>query len=116
MSGESGTATRLVILQATEDAVLALRYASTAAALDVAVELHVVGALAARLRRDACPPALLALIRQAVELGVEFFVCPLALAENSLTEPDLIDEVAGVRGAASLLAAGLAPGARLLTF
>jgi predicted peroxiredoxin len=116
MSAPHEAAARLVIVQCGGDATLALRYASTAAALDVAVELHVVGALAAQLRRDACAPALLALIRQAVELDVALYVCPLALSEHGLTPADLIEEVAGVRGAASLLVAGLAPGARFLTF
>lgn len=94
----------------------ALRYAATAAAMDVAVELHIISAAIALLRMDAVEPAFHDQLRQAVSLGVEIFACPLALAERSLTSAELVAEVAGVRGAASLLVAGLAPGARFLVF
>lgn len=113
---------RLVILlnnvsiEVPELAFIPLRYATTAAAMDVAVEMHAVSRSVALLRRGAADPALLAQIRQAVALGVEIFVCPVALTEQGLSMDDLIDEVAGVRGAASLLVAGLEPGARFLVF
>lgn len=95
---------------------IALRYATTAAAMDVAVEMHAVSRSVALLRHGAAGPALLAQIRQAVALGVEIFVCPVALAEQGLSADELIEEVAGVRGAASLLVAGLEPGGRFLVF
>ena len=102
--------------QAPQPLVLGLRYAATAAALDVTVELHAVGPAVALLRRGAAGEPLLASIRQAAELGVQIFVCPQALAEQGLCPEDLIAEVKGVRGAASLLDAGLASGARFLSF
>ena len=95
---------------------LALRYAVTAAALDVAVELHAVGPAVALLRRGAVGEPLLTSVRQAAELGVQIFVCPQALAEHGLRPADLCAEVSGVRGAASLLDAGLSSGARFLSF
>jgi predicted peroxiredoxin len=113
---------RLVILlsggsfAAPQSLLIALRYATTAAAMDVAVELHAVGQSIVMLRSGAADPALLDQIRQAVALGVEIFACPVALTEYGLKSDDLIAEVAGVRGAASLLVAGLAPGARFLVF
>jgi predicted peroxiredoxin len=113
---------RLVILlssgsfEAPQSLALALRYATTAAAMDVAVEMHAVNGAVVLLRNGAADPALLDQIRQAVALGVEIVVCPVALTEHGLTREDLIAEVAGVRGAASLLVAGLAPGARFLVF
>lgn len=118
----AATTARLVILLSgaeTADprqALVALRYAVTAAALDVAVELHAVSASVALLRRDACAPALREQIRQAIELGAALYVCPVALAEQGLGIDDLIAEVAGVRGAPSLLVAGLAAGARFMVF
>lgn len=102
--------------QAQQTVVLGLRYAATAAALDVAVELHAVGPAVALLQSGVASEPLLASIRQAVELGVQIFVCPQALAEQGLRSEDLIVEVKGVRGAASLLDAGLASGARFLSF
>lgn len=110
---------RLVILlngAATASLAIALRYAMTAAAMDVAVELHAVSASAALLRHDALDAALLAQIQQATALGVALYVCPAALADHGLAADQLIAEVTGVRGAASLLAAGLAPGARFMVF
>ena len=111
---------RLVILlngsAAPDSALIPLRYAATAAAMDVAVEMHAINGSVALLRRGAAGPELLARIRQAVELGVEIFVCPLALVEQGIAIDDVIDEVAGVRGAASLLVAGLEPGARFMAF
>ena len=101
---------------AQQQVALGLRYAATAAALDVAVELHAVGPAVALLRRGAAGEPLLASVRQAAELGVQIFVCPQALAEQELRPEDLIAEVSGVRGAASLLDAGLASGARFLSF
>jgi predicted peroxiredoxin len=115
-------APRLVIMlnsapiEGAEPLAVALRYASTAAAMDVAVEMHAVGPSAAMFRRGAADAGLLARIREAVALGVELFVCPVALGEQGLRADELIEEVAGVRGAASLLVAGLEPGARFMTF
>jgi predicted peroxiredoxin len=103
-------------IEATESMTVALRYARTAAAMDVAVEMHVVSRSVSVFRRGATSPALLAQIRQAATFGVELFVCPLALTEQGLSSDDLIEEVTGVRGAASLLAAGLEPGARFMVF
>ena len=93
-----------------------LRYAVTAAAMDVAVEIHAVSESVRLFSRQLDAPDWLAQIRQAVDLGVEIFVCPVALAEQALGMEDLIAEVAGVRGAASLVVAGLAPGARFMVF
>ena len=113
---------RLVILlnhvsiDSPELASIPFRYAATAAAMDLAVEVHAVSRSVSLFRRNADAPALLAQIQQAVELGVEIFVCPVALAELGLRLEDLIKEVSGVRGAASLLAAGFVPGARFLVF
>lgn len=113
---------RLVILlssgssEAPQSLDLALRYATTAAAMDVAVEMHAVNRSVLLLRIGAADPALLDRIRQAVALGVEIVACPAALTEHGLKREDLIAELAGVRGAASLLVAGLAPGARFLVF
>ena len=113
---------RLVILlnhvsiDTPESLTIALRYATTAAAMDVEVELHAVSRSVALFRHGATDSALQALIRQATSFGVALFVCPVALAEQGLSANDLIEEVAGVRGAASLLVAGLAPGARFMVF
>lgn len=95
---------------------IALRYASTAAAMDVPVEMHAVSGSAALLREGALDASLLAQVRQATSLGVGLYACPAALADHGLGPEQLIADVAGVRGAASLLAAGLAPGARLMVF
>jgi len=96
---------------------LAFRYAASAAAMDVAVELHAVSAGAVQhLAEGAAEQVLLERIRQAVEAGACVYVCPAALARQGLVLQDLIEQVSGVRGAASLLAAGLAPGARFLNF
>jgi predicted peroxiredoxin len=103
-------------IEAPESMSIALRYATTAAAMDVAVEMHAVSRSVAVFRRDAADAALLAQIRQAVALGVELFVCPVALSGQGLRADELIEEVAGVRGAASLLVAGLEPGARFMVF
>ena len=113
---------RLVILlssmslKGTDMLGMPLRYAATAAAMDVAVEMHVVNQSLALLLHGAADVALLGQIRQAVALGVQIFACPVALAEQGCGADDLIDEVAGVRGAASFLVAGLEPGARFLVF
>ena len=100
----------------TQDLSAPLRYASAAAAMDVAVEMHAVGRSVAWLRRGALDADLLARIRVAVEFGVDIFVCPQALTDLGLRFEDLIDEVSEVRGAASLLSSGLEPGARFLSF
>lgn len=113
---------RLIILlnhvdmAAPESVLIPLRYAVTAAAMDVAVEIHAVGSSVALLRRGSATPALMTQIRQALELEVEIFACPVALNEQGMQGDELIAEVAGVRGAASLLVAGLAPGARFMVF
>lgn len=115
-------ASRLVILlnggapDAASTVLLALRYACTAAAMDVATEVHFVGPCVALLRRGVADGELLAQLRQAAELDAGIFVCPAALAAQNLTEADLIAEVSGVRGAPSLLAAGMAAGARFMVF
>lgn len=108
----------IVLAGASAEAVhLAMRYAATAAAMDVVVELHAISAgAAAWFGRDKAAPGLLLQIRQAVEFGADIFVCPVALSDRGLRTEELIEEVSGVRGAASLLAAGLAPGARFLNF
>lgn len=100
--------------------------------MDIEVEIHTVGESVSLLRRDATPdhrkveqqttsPAMssrdfLSQIREMKALDIEIYVCSAALAEASLTLSDLVPEVSGVRGAAALLVAGLAPDARLLTF
>ena len=115
-------ASRLVIVlngilsKAPESMSVPLRYAMTAAAMDVAVEMHAVSQGVALFRRGSGNNELLVQIRQAVELGVEIFACPVALAEQGMTTKDLIEEVTGVRGAASLIAAGFEPRARFLVF
>jgi predicted peroxiredoxin len=116
-------APRLVILwgssalDAASAGELAFRYAASAAAMDMAVELHAVSAGAVQhLAEGAADQGLLERICQAVEAGACVYVCPAALARQGLVVQDLIEQVSGVRGAASLLAAGLAPGARFLNF
>ncbi|WP_332879253.1 hypothetical protein [Massilia sp. S19_KUP03_FR1] len=112
-------APRLVIVlntASTDTLAVALRYAVTAAAMDMMVELHAVGASATLLRHDALDAALLAQIRQATALGAALFACPAALADHGLAADQLIAEVTGVRGAASLLSAGFEPGARFMVF
>ena len=115
----SATASHLVIVlndAANATLAIALRYASTAAAMDVAVELHAVSGAVMLLREGALDAALLAQLQQATALGVAVYACPAALADHGLAADQLIADVAGVRGAASLLAAGLAPGARFMVF
>ncbi|MDN4036529.1 DsrE family protein [Massilia sp. YIM B02443] len=99
-----------------EGAAVPLRYAATAAALDVEVELHCVGASVAWLRQSAAGPALLGQLRDALEAGARIYACPQALAANGVSADALAPEVAGIRGAAALLAAGFAPGARFMNF
>jgi predicted peroxiredoxin len=119
---EPSTSSLVIVLSSTapqvsQAAALALRYAATAAAMDVAVELHAVSADAVQLfGKDQASGALLAHVRAATEQGASLYVCPLALAEHKLRAEDLIDEVSGVRGAASLIAAAFVPGARFLSF
>lgn len=64
----------------------------------------------------ASADAFQASMHQAVDTGVQLFVCPAALAQAGLAPADLIADVAGVRGAAALLAAASVPDARLLNF
>ena len=113
-------------------ALLAFRYAATAAAMDIGIEIHAVGASVGLLRRDVSREAsevpvqmndsamssrdFVSQIRELKSLDIELYVCSAALAEASQRLSDLIPEVSGVRGAAALLVAGLAPDARLLTF
>jgi predicted peroxiredoxin len=127
----TGNAPTLVIVLAngssteSQAADLAFRYAETAAAMDYSVEIHVVGK-AVRLFQKfdkhsshlAGVPAssMTERLQRANELGVKLYVCSAALADAQLALRDLIDEVSGVRGAASLLAAGMSPQARLLSF
>ncbi|MRW87752.1 hypothetical protein GJ698_27140 [Pseudoduganella sp. FT26W] len=100
-----------------QEVLSALRYASTTAAMDMAVEVHAVGAAVALLRRgaEADNSTWHAALAQSLELGVAWFACPQALAAHDMTEGDLADGVT-VRGAASLLAAGMAPGGRFMVF
>lgn len=113
---------RLVILLNTVSldvpdlAQIPFRYASTAAAMDFAVEIHAVSHSVTLFRRGAKLAGLDGQIKQAFELGVDMFVCPVALAQAGMTELDLVPEVSGVRGAASLLVAGFAPGSRFMVF
>ena len=129
---------RLVVVLASgspadpKPALLAFRYAATAAAMDIDVEIHTVGESVSLLRRDVSQeplevaekstnPAMssrdfVSQIREMKALDIEIYVCSAALAEAGLSLSDLIPEVSGVRGAAALLVAGLAPDARLLTF
>jgi predicted peroxiredoxin len=99
-----------------EGAAVPLRYAATAAALDADVELHCVGASVAWLRAGAAAPALLERVRAAIEAGARIYACPQALALHGVAAVDLLPEVAGIRGAAALLAAGFAPDARFMNF
>jgi predicted peroxiredoxin len=110
---------RLVVVVgdvAEQGAALPLRYAATAAALDADVELHCVGASVAWLRRGAAGQALLDRLRDAVDAGARVYACPAALAAHGVRPDELLPEVAGVRGAAALLAAGFAPDARFMNF
>lgn len=100
-----------------EAAHLALRYAATAAAMDLPVEMHVVSAGAVRwFVRGAADAALVTQLRQACELGLSLFVCPAALADQGVTPAQLLSEIAAVRGAASLLSTAVAPNVRVLSF
>lgn len=121
LSPESTVSRLVILLNAVSLHVPALvqipfRYASTAAAMDLAVEIHAVGQSVTLFRRGANLVGVDGQIKQAFELGVEIFVCPVALAEAGMTELDLVPEVSGIRGAASLLVAGFAPGARFMVF
>ena len=111
--------TTLVVVVADVDgegAAVPLRYAATAAPLDADVELHCVGASVAWLRAGAAAPDLLARLREAIDAGARIYACPQALALHGVAAADLAPEVAGIRGAAALLAAGFAPGARFMNF
>lgn len=99
-----------------EGAAVPLRYAATAAALDAQVELHCVGTSVAWLRKGAAGPALLAQLLDAVEAGVGIYACPQALASHGIAADALAPQVAGIRGAAAMLAAGFAPDARFMNF
>jgi predicted peroxiredoxin len=68
------------------------------------------------LVQGAAGAALLTQIRQACDLGMGLFACPAALSEQGLATEQLIPEVEGVRGAASLIGAAVAPNARVLHF
>lgn len=110
---------RLVILVGDVDeagAGIPLRYAATAAALDADVELHCVGASVTWLRQGAAGPALRAALHDAIEAGARVYACPQALATHGVAQDALAPEVAGIRGAAALLAAGFAPHARFMNF
>ena len=99
-----------------EGAAVPLRYAATAAALDAEVELHCVGASVKWLRQGSAGPALLAQLRDAIDAGALVYACPQALAASGVAADALAPEVAGIRGAATLLAAGFAPDARFMNF
>lgn len=99
-----------------EGAAVPLRYAATAAALDAQAELHCVGTSVAWLRKGAAGPALLAQLLDAVEAGVAIYACPQALASHGIAADALAPQVAGIRGAAAMLAAGFAPDARFMNF
>ncbi len=110
---------RLVVVVndvAADGAAVPLRYATVAAALDAEVELHCVGASVAWLRTGAAPAALQEQLRQAAEAGVRIYACSLALDAHGVLADALVPEVAGIRGAAALLAAGFAPNARFMNF
>jgi predicted peroxiredoxin len=114
----AGTPRLVIVLNdaSTASFAIALRYASTAAAMDAAVEMHAVGGSVALLCEGALDAVVRDQVRQATALGVALFACPAALADHGLAAGQLIADVAGVRGAASLLAAGFAPGARFMVF
>jgi uncharacterized protein len=128
---------RLLIVLAggspTATASLAFRYAATAAALDLSVEIHVVGESVRLLQKslaktsdqtsgDSGKPepfsqqGLSSQVRLMKSMDAKLFVCSAALADAGLVMADLIPEVDGVRGAAAMLAAGFADDARMLTF
>lgn len=111
--------TRLVVVVNDVDAqgaAVPLRYAATAAALDADVELHCVGASVAWLRAGAADAGLLKRLRETIEAGARVYACPQALAAHGVPAADLLPEVAGIRGAAAMLAAGFAPDARFMNF
>jgi predicted peroxiredoxin len=103
---------------AQKPAVLAFRYAATAAALDLSVELHVVGESIKLLQSSLASSHgdFLKKIREMKAMGVLLFACSAAIAEAGFTVADLVPEVDGVRGAAAILAAGMADDTRLLSF
>jgi len=110
---------RLIVVVGDVDqhgAALPLRYAATAAALDAEVELHCVGASVEWLRAGAAGDALLVQLRDAIEAGAQVYACPQALITHGVAPDTLAPEVAGIRGAAALLAAGFAPDARFMNF
>lgn len=99
-----------------EGAAVPLRYAATAAALDAEVELHCVGASVGWLQQGAPGPTLMQQLRDAVDAGARIYACPQALEAHGLRLEALLPEVAGIRGAAALLAAGFASDARFMNF
>lgn len=101
---------------ATPELSVPLRYAAAAAAMDVLVEVHAIGPSVAWFRSGAVDADLLTRIRVAVEFGVDIFVCPQAMLDHGVRFEELIGEIEEVRGAASLLSAGLEAGARFLSF
>jgi predicted peroxiredoxin len=85
--------------------------------MDLRVELHVVGAEALRwFDRSEPSDQVLESSRRAAQLGVELFACSAAMAERGVDIDRLIAEFKGARGAASLLASAMGPGARVLSF
>ena len=93
-----------------------LRYALVAAALDADVEVHCVGASVAWLRNGAAPAPLQQQLDEAAAEGVRIYACSLALAAHGVPVAELVPAVAGVRGAAALLAAGFSANARFMNF
>jgi predicted peroxiredoxin len=101
---------------------LAFRYAVTAAALDLSVEIHVVGESVKLLQKSVVEKSdqtdqtldgssksepfseqgLSSQVRLMKSLEVKLFVCSAALADAGLTLTDLIPEIDGVRGAAAM--------------
>jgi uncharacterized protein len=115
---------------APEPALLAFRYALTARALDIEVELHVVGQSVGLLRKSAIGQGgndsgqlsvqlsvqISAQISEMKDMGVKLFACSAALRDAGISSAELIAEVSGIRGAAALLSAGFASETRLMTF
>ena len=100
-------------------------YASAAAALDIAVEIHfaagsvglLVPAFAETLfaSRDRLRP-ISAFMHDAHAHGARFLACSAALHERGLRRESLIPEVDAIAGATSFIVRSLDPGWRTLVF
>jgi predicted peroxiredoxin len=115
---------------------LAFRHAVKAEALDLSVEIHVVGESVKLLQKSFVKKAdqtgqtlgdssqsepfseqgFSSQVRLMKSMEVKLFVYSAALADAGLALTDLIPEIDGVRGAAAMLAAGLADDAGVLSF